>query len=84
MPVEESSLLEALDRAEPTVTSAIEVEDFTAAMNALASLRVPIDAFFEAVIVNDPEPAIRARRLGLLARFRDAVHRVADFSKIEG
>jgi glycyl-tRNA synthetase beta chain len=53
-------------------------------MTALASLRAPIDAFFDKVTVNDPDPATRERRLALLARFRDAVHRVADFSKIEG
>ena len=53
-------------------------------MAALASLRAPIDAFFEGVMVNDPDADIRAFRLGLLARVRDAVHRVADFSKIEG
>ena len=52
-------------------------------MAALASLRAPIDAFFDKVTVNDPD-ATRARRLNLLARFRDAVNRVADFSKIEG
>ena len=44
----------------------------------------PIDAFFDKVTVNDPDAAVRARRLNLLARFRDAVHQVADFSKIEG
>ena len=48
------------------------------------SLRVPIDAFFAGVMVNDPDPAIRAFRIGLLARFTGAVHQVADFSKIEG
>jgi glycyl-tRNA synthetase beta chain len=53
-------------------------------MAALATLRAPIDAFFEAVMVNDPDQDKRAFRLGLLARFRDAVHQVADFSKIEG
>ena len=53
-------------------------------MAALASLRQPIDAFFDHVTVNDPDPAKRARRLNLLMRFRDAVNRVADFSKIEG
>ena len=53
-------------------------------MAALASLRAPIDAFFEKVTVNDADPDIRARRLNILARFRDAVHAVADFSKIEG
>jgi glycyl-tRNA synthetase beta chain len=72
------------DRAEPLAAIAIQSEDFTAAMTALASLRAPIDAFFDAVTVNDPDTAIRARRLNLLARFRDAVHRVADFSRIEG
>ncbi|WP_309610999.1 glycine--tRNA ligase subunit beta [Sphingomonas sp.] len=82
--VEEAALVAALDAAEPRAEAAIEAEEFTAAMTALASLRTPIDAFFEKVTVNDPEPAIRARRLTLLARFRDAVHRVADFSKIEG
>jgi glycyl-tRNA synthetase beta chain len=53
-------------------------------MAALASLRAPVDAFFDKVIVNDPESARREARLNLLARMRDAVHQVADFSKIEG
>ena len=59
-------------------------EDFTQAMSVLATLRAPIDQFFTDVMVNDPDSAIRAFRLGLLARFRDAMQRVADFSKIEG
>jgi glycyl-tRNA synthetase beta chain len=80
----EQSLIAALDGAEPLATAAIEREDFEAAMSALASLRAPIDAFFETVTVNDPDPAKRDARLKLLARVRDAVHRVADFSKIEG
>ncbi len=53
-------------------------------MAALASLRAPIDAFFDTVKVNADLVGIRARRLNLLARFRDAVNQVADFSKIEG
>ena len=53
-------------------------------MGALASLRAPIDQFFDHVTVNDPDQAKRERRLNLLMRFRDAVNRVADFSKIEG
>lgn len=81
---EELALLTALDAAEPKAAAALSVEDFEGAMAALASLRAPIDAFFEGVMVNDPDPAKRAFRLGLLARFRDAVGRVADFSKIEG
>lgn len=80
----EKSLIEALDVAEPQASEAIEKENFEAAMSALASLRAPIDAFFEAVTVNDPDPDKRAARLDLLARFRAAVHNVADFSKIEG
>ncbi|MCC6479139.1 MAG: glycine--tRNA ligase subunit beta [Sphingomonadaceae bacterium] len=81
---EEAALLNALDSAEPKAAAAIDAEDFETAMAALASLRAPIDAFFDGVMVNDPDPEKRAFRLGLLARFRDAVHRVADFSRIEG
>ena len=53
-------------------------------MAALATLRAPIDSFFDNVTVNDPDPARRAARLALLARVRAAVHNVADFAKIEG
>jgi len=77
-------LLKALDAAEPAASAAVADERFTDAMAALASLRAPIDAFFDGVMVNDPDEAIRAYRLGLLARFTGAVHGVADFSKIEG
>jgi glycyl-tRNA synthetase beta chain len=80
----EDILLSALDAAEQKATAAIDAERFGDAMAALATLRGPIDTFFDAVMVNDPDPHKRAFRLGLLARFRDAVHRVADFSKIEG
>jgi glycyl-tRNA synthetase beta chain len=81
---EEAALREAVERAEPLVAVALQSEDFTSAMGRLASLRAPIDAFFDKVTVNDPDADIRARRLNLLARFRDAVNRVADFSRIEG
>ncbi len=80
----EKALIDALDAAGPQVTTAIEVEDFEKAMTSLAALRVPIDQFFEEVTVNDDDPAKREARLALLGRFRDAVHQVADFSKIEG
>ncbi|HVR91834.1 MAG TPA: glycine--tRNA ligase subunit beta [Novosphingobium sp.] len=80
----EKALIDALDLAAPRAAAAVEAEDFAGAMAALASLRAPIDAFFEGVTVNDANPDIRAARLSLLASFRDAVHRVADFSKIEG
>ena len=80
----EKALIEALDAAEPQASQAIEKEDFAAAMSALASLRAPIDAFFDEVTVNDADENKRASRLDLLARFRAAVHNVADFSRIEG
>ena len=80
----ESALIAALDSAEPEAAAAIEAEDFERAMRALASLRAPIDRFFDEVTVNDEDPNKRAARLDLLARFRDAVRAVADFSRIEG
>ncbi|MEO7365989.1 MAG: glycine--tRNA ligase subunit beta [Sphingomicrobium sp.] len=84
LPPEENALTAALEEAEPRADAAIGDENFIEAMAALSSLRSPIDAFFEKVTVNDPDPHARTRRLNLLLRFRDAVHRVADFSKIEG
>ena len=80
----EAGLIAALDIAEPRATAAVGAEDFEGAMAALATLRAPIDAFFEAVTVNDADPAKRSARLALLARVREAVHAVADFSKITG
>ena len=70
--------------AEPKASSAIEAEDFTAAM-ALARFSPETHRrLLRRVTVNDPDPAKRERRLNLLRRFRDAVNRVAEFSKIEG
>ena len=80
----EQALIDALDAAEPRAEAAVEAEDFAGAMAALASLRAPIDRFFEEVTVNADEENKRASRLDLLARFRAAVHKVADFSRIEG
>lgn len=80
----EKALIDALDAAEPKAAQALESEDFEAAMSALATLRAPIDRFFEDVIVNADQADVREARLALLARFRDAVHQVADFSRIEG
>ena len=80
----EADLITALDTAEPRATAAVTAEDFEGAMAALATLRAPIDAFFDKVTVNDADPAKRSARLALLARVRDAVHAVADFSRIAG
>ena len=81
---DEAALIDALAVAAPKAAAAVEAEDFAGAMAALASLRSPIDAFFDNVTVNDADAQKRAARLSLLSRFRDAVHSVADFSKIEG
>jgi glycyl-tRNA synthetase beta chain len=80
----EAALAQALDAAEPAVDAAITAEDFAAAMAALAALRAPIDAFFDSVTVNDPDSAKRHARLTQLTRIRAAMHKVADFSRIEG
>ena len=59
-------------------------EDFEGAMRALATLRAPVDAFFLDVTVNDPDPETRLNRLRLLNELREAMHGVADFSKVAG
>ncbi|MBU6498884.1 MAG: glycine--tRNA ligase subunit beta, partial [Rhodospirillales bacterium] len=81
---EERDLAAALDGVAPAVEAAIGGEDFAAAMAAMASLRVPLDAFFDKVTVNDPQPELRRNRLALLARVRAAMNLAADFSRIEG
>ncbi|KTT72832.1 glycine--tRNA ligase subunit beta [Sphingomonas endophytica] len=81
---DEAALIAALDAAEPAAADAVAREDFEGAMAALATLRAPIDAFFDSVTVNDNDPQKREARLNLLARVRAAVHNVADFSRIEG
>ncbi len=81
---EEKALFAALETAETKAEKAVADEDFEAAMSALASLRAPLDAFFEKVTVNADDAKLRANRLSLLARFRAATAKVADFSKLEG
>lgn len=80
----EKTLYEAMNRAENDVVQAIQKEDFSGAMRALSALREPVDSFFEDVLVNDEDQAVRANRLALLARIRSATGKVADFSKIAG
>ncbi|MEN9855765.1 MAG: hypothetical protein RLZZ157_891 [Pseudomonadota bacterium] len=81
---EEQALGAALQKVSVQVTQACAHSDFDTALNALASLRPQIDAFFEAVLVNDPDPAIRDRRLGLLAVLRDLALTLADLEKLAG
>ncbi|GAD53990.1 glycyl-tRNA synthetase beta chain [Limimaricola cinnabarinus LL-001] len=81
---EEKALFAALDGAQPKIDAAMASEDFGAAMAAMASLRAPIDAFFEAVQVNADNQVLRRNRLNLLSRIRATCGAVADLTKIEG
>ncbi len=80
----EKRLDAAVNRAEKEAGQAIQNEDFSAALGALSALREPVDSFFERVLVNDEDQAVRANRLALLSRIRAATGQVADFSKIAG
>ncbi|RWF60831.1 MAG: glycine--tRNA ligase subunit beta, partial [Mesorhizobium sp.] len=80
----EKALFAAVNQAEKEAGEAIQNQDFSAAMLALSALREPVDSFFERVLVNDEDQAVRANRLALLARVRAATDQVADFSKIAG
>ncbi|NLS17898.1 glycine--tRNA ligase subunit beta [Rhizobium sp. P40RR-XXII] len=80
----EKDLFAAVKSASAEASDAIAKEDFRSAMAALSKLRAPVDRFFEAVLVNDEDAAIRANRLALLRMIREATGTVADFSKIAG
>ena len=80
---EETALFAALDAAEAQIAPAMEAEDFTAAMHAMAGLRGPIDGFFEAVQVNTDNQIVRRNRLNLLHRIREICLSVADLTRIE-
>jgi glycyl-tRNA synthetase beta chain len=81
---QEKALAKAVDEVEKAAASAIENEDFEAAMGAMALLREPVDAFFDSVTVNADDPKLRENRLRLLNRIRATTQTVADFSKIAG
>ena len=81
---EEKALAAVVGAAAKTAHDAVAAEDFEGAMKALATLRAPVDAFFDKVLVNDADEKVRANRLALLTVLRNACHQVADFSKIEG
>ncbi|MCZ7937730.1 glycine--tRNA ligase subunit beta [Agrobacterium salinitolerans] len=80
----EKALYTAIKTASADAAKAVEGEDFRSAMQALSTLRAPVDKFFEDVLVNDEDAAIRANRLALLKAIREATGTVADFSKITG
>lgn len=79
---EEKTLYEAIGKTEKATQSHIDAGDFSGALLSLANLRQPVDAFFEKVLVNDENHAIRANRLALLMRIRSFMCKVADFSKL--
>ncbi|MDS7596318.1 glycine--tRNA ligase subunit beta [Agrobacterium tumefaciens] len=80
----EKALYAAIKTASADAAKAVSGEDFRSGMQALSTLRAPVDKFFEDVLVNDEDAAIRANRLALLKAIREATGTVADFSKITG
>ncbi|MGB3243167.1 MAG: glycine--tRNA ligase subunit beta [Sulfitobacter sp.] len=81
---EEKALFAALDAAEAKIIPAMAQQDFTTAMSAMAALRGPIDAFFDAVQVNSDNQMVRRNRLNLLSRIRSICTSVADLTKVDG
>jgi glycyl-tRNA synthetase beta chain len=81
---EEKALAQAINAAKTEASRAVEVEDFEAAMRAMARLRPHVDTFFDKVTVNVEDKKVRENRLKLLNEIRAATRAVADFSKIEG
>nr|WP_321441693.1 glycine--tRNA ligase subunit beta [uncultured Hyphomonas sp.] len=81
---QEIALHQTLGQVRHDIEEPLKNEDFATVMTELARLRGPVDAFFEHVMVNDEDEKVRANRLALLADIRDTLHRVADFSLIEG
>ena len=80
---EERALFGALETQGPEIDAAMQAEDFSAAMEAMAALRLPVDAFFEAVQVNSDNEIVRRNRLNLLSQVRSICARVADLGRIE-
>ncbi len=78
----EAALAEALATVAPLADAAFKAGDYTASLQALAALKAPVDAFFDGVMVNAEDAALRANRLGLLAMLHGAMNRVADLSKL--
>ncbi|SDY45821.1 glycine--tRNA ligase subunit beta [Citreimonas salinaria] len=81
---EERALFDALQQAEGRIAPAMRDEDFATAMQAMAGLRAPIDAFFEAVQVNTDNQIVRRNRLNLLGMIRKVCLQAADLTKLEG
>ncbi len=80
--VAEKDLYAALQSVAPKAQQQFAAGDYTASLQTLAALRAPVDAFFEHVMVNAEDPALKANRLGLLATLHEAMNRVADLSRL--
>ncbi len=80
----ELALNTALSKVKPEADKLFEGGDYTASLKALAALKAPVDDFFDNVMVNADDPALKANRLGLLAILHQAMNRVADLSKLAG
>jgi len=78
----EVALFQALNQVEPQATMAFQQSHFADSLKALAALRVPVDAFFESVLVNAEDPDLRNNRLALLSRLHSSMNRVADLAKL--
>ncbi|MEN9383755.1 MAG: hypothetical protein RL323_898 [Pseudomonadota bacterium] len=78
----ESALAQALDAVAPQAQAAFDRGDYTSNLQLLAALKAPVDAFFDQVMVNADDPALKANRLGLLAMLHHAMNRVADLSRL--
>ena len=78
----EQALAQALQAIVPQADAAYAQADYTASLKALAALKAPVDAFFDQVMVNAEDPALRANRLALLARLQSAMNQVADLSRL--
>jgi len=78
----EQQLNAALAQIRPQADSLFEQHDYAGSLRALAALKAPVDAFFDGVMVNADEPALRANRLGLLKNLHEAMNRVADLSRL--
>ncbi len=78
----EKALNDALGKVKPQADKLFESGDYTASLQALAALKAPVDDFFDNVMVNADDPALKANRLGLLATLHQTMNRVADLSKL--
>ena len=79
---EEKSLASAYTLMKPNLEGAFQKGDYTGALKALASLKAPVDAFFDKVMVMDKDPRVRANRIGFLGTLHGTMNRVADLSKL--